>query len=116
MVLAHRENERTTRHRILFAAAPAHAVRRSLPHTATFLRKLLGELGGETDQLSDGGCAVDVYGMHRPHQVVGSHDELLGDRELTTLAALQADLAVVDIAELATHRRRRGGCRGTQPM
>jgi hypothetical protein len=27
----------------------------------------------------DGGCALDVYGMHRSHQVVGSQDELLED-------------------------------------
>jgi len=65
------------------------------------------ELGGETDQLSDGGCALDVYGMRRSHQVVGSQKELLRDRELT-LAALPADLAVVDVAELATYRQRRG--------
>lgn len=71
------------------------------------LRVQNSELGGETDQLSDGGCPLDVYGMRRPHQVVGSQKELLRDRELT-LAALPADLAVVDVAELATHRQRRG--------
>ena len=65
------------------------------------------ELGGETDQLSDGSCALGVYGMHRPHQLVGSQKELLRDRELT-LAALPADPAVVDVAEPATHRQRRG--------
>jgi hypothetical protein len=38
------------------------------------------ELGGETDQPSDGGCALNVDGMRRPHQVVGSQKELLRDR------------------------------------
>jgi hypothetical protein len=79
-----------------------------------FFAKPVGELGGENDELSDGGCAVDENGMHRRHQVVGSQDELLRDRD--PLAALPADLAVVDVAELATHRRRPGVVEETQPM
>ena len=57
------------------------------------LRVQNSELGVETDQLSDGGCALDVYGMRRTHQVVGPQKELLRDCELTLAP----------------------GCRGTQP-
>ena len=70
--------------RMSMGSNPAGVPGDSLSAYSYFLRKPVGELGGETDQLSDGGRALDVYGMHRSHQVVGSQAELLGDRGLTS--------------------------------
>ena len=64
MVLTYRENEGRTRHRIVCSSAGP--CRKTFPSAYSYcFRKLLGALGGETDQLSDRGRALDVYGMHR---------------------------------------------------